>query len=95
MYLQYWGSKSADVDVFLVDVIWQGIAAPYAVDLNKFIKTDIISQFFPHSIENNTVKNRLFGLDPLVYRCWTPLLSDRSTREVWIHGPTEDVGRAG
>ena len=31
----------------------------------------------------------------LVYRCWTPLLSDRSTREVWIHGPAEDVGRAG
>ena len=62
MYLQYWGSKSADVDVFLVDVIWQGIAAPYAVDLKKFIKTDIISQFFPHSIENNTVNGRLVSI---------------------------------
>jgi trehalose/maltose transport system substrate-binding protein len=62
MYLQYWGSKSADVDVFLVDVIWQGIAAPYAVDLKKFIKTDIISQFFPRSIENNTVNGRLVSI---------------------------------
>ena len=62
MYLQYWGSKSPDVDVFLIDVIWQGIAAPFAVDLNKFIKADIISEFFPHSIENNTVKGRLVSM---------------------------------
>jgi trehalose/maltose transport system substrate-binding protein len=62
MYLQYWGSKSADVDVFLIDVIWQGIAAPYAVDLKKFIKADIISGFFPHSIENNMVNGRLVSM---------------------------------
>jgi trehalose/maltose transport system substrate-binding protein len=62
MYLQYWGSKSPDVDVFLIDVIWQGIAAPYAVDLKKFIKADIISGFFPHSIENNTIKGRLVSM---------------------------------
>ena len=62
MYLQYWGSKSADVDVFLIDVIWQGIAAPFAVDLKKFIKADIISGFFPHSIENNTINGRLVSM---------------------------------
>jgi trehalose/maltose transport system substrate-binding protein len=62
MYLQYWGSKSADVDVFLIDVIWQGIAAPYAVDLKKYIKADIISGFFPHSIENNTIDGRLVSM---------------------------------
>ena len=62
LYLQYWGSKSADVDVFLIDVIWQGIDAPFAVDLKKFVKADIISQFFPRSIENNTVNGRLVSL---------------------------------
>jgi trehalose/maltose transport system substrate-binding protein len=62
MYLQYWGSKSADVDVFLIDVIWQGIAAPYAVDLKKFVKPNIISGFFPHSIENNTINGRLVSM---------------------------------
>ena len=62
LYLGYWGSKSADVDVFLIDVIWQGIAAPHAVDLKKFVKADIISQFFPRSIENNTVNGRLVSL---------------------------------
>jgi trehalose/maltose transport system substrate-binding protein len=62
LYLQYWGSKSADVDVYLIDVIWQGTAAPFAVDLKKFVKADIISQFFPRSIENNTVNGRLVSL---------------------------------
>ena len=62
LYLQYWASKSADVDVFLVDVIWQGIAAPHAADLKKFIKPDIISAFFPPSIENNTVNGRLVSM---------------------------------
>jgi len=61
-YLQYWAKKSSVVDVFLVDVIWQGIAAPHAADLKKFIKPDIISAFFPHSIENNTVNGRLVSM---------------------------------
>jgi trehalose/maltose transport system substrate-binding protein len=61
-YLQYWAKKSSVVDVFLVDVIWQGIAAPHAVDLKKFIKPDIISAFFPRSIENNTVNGRLVSM---------------------------------
>ena len=35
LYQQYWTAKSPDVDVYLVDVIWQGIAGPHAVDLKK------------------------------------------------------------
>ena len=62
LYLQYWGSKSADVDVYMVDVIWQGIAAAHAVDLNKYFKPDEIKQFFPRNIENNTVNGRLVSL---------------------------------
>jgi trehalose/maltose transport system substrate-binding protein len=62
LYLQYWGSKSADVDVYMVDVIWQGIAAPHAVDLSKYVTPDEIKQFFPRSIENNKVKGRLVSL---------------------------------
>jgi trehalose/maltose transport system substrate-binding protein len=34
-YQQYWAAKSPDVDVYLIDVIWQRIAAPHAVDLKK------------------------------------------------------------
>jgi len=62
LYLQYWGSKSADVDVYMVDVIWQGIAAPHAVDLKKYFKEEEIKQFFSHNIENNTVNGRLVSI---------------------------------
>jgi hypothetical protein len=35
LYQQYWTAKSPDVDVSLVDVIWQGIAAPHAVERQR------------------------------------------------------------
>ena len=38
LYQQYWTAKSPDVDVYLVDVIWQGIVAPHAVDLKKVLQ---------------------------------------------------------
>ena len=31
LYQQYWAAKSPDVDVYLIDVIWQGVAAPHAL----------------------------------------------------------------
>jgi len=62
LYLQFWGSKSGDVDVYMVDVIWQGIVAPHAVDLKKYVKDDEIKEFFPRSIENNTVNGRLVSI---------------------------------
>ena len=34
-YQQYWAAKSPDVDVYQIDLIWQGIADPHAVDLKK------------------------------------------------------------
>src|ERR1700730_2598494 len=58
LYLQYWGSKSGDVDVYMVDVIWQGIAAPHAVDLKKYVKADEIKELFPRTIENKTKKKK-------------------------------------
>src|SRR5258707_13815123 len=62
LYLQYWGTKSGDVDVYMVDVIWQGIAAPHAVDLKKFVKDYQIKEFFPSGVENNTVNGRLVSI---------------------------------
>src|ERR1700746_2971526 len=35
-YQQYWAAKSPDVDVSQIDVIWQGIAAPHAVDMKMY-----------------------------------------------------------
>jgi trehalose/maltose transport system substrate-binding protein len=60
-YQQYWAAKSADVDVYMIDVIWPGIAAAHAVDLKKYFKEDELKQHFPKIIENNTVNGKLVG----------------------------------
>jgi len=62
LYQQYWAAKSSDVDVFMVDVIWQGILAPHAVDLKKYFKEDEVKAFFPRIIENNTVGGKLVSI---------------------------------
>jgi trehalose/maltose transport system substrate-binding protein len=46
----------------MVDVIWQGILAPHAVDLKKYFKEDEIKKFLPRSIENNTVGGKLASI---------------------------------
>src|SRR5260370_39798687 len=64
----------------MVDVIWQGIAAPHAVDLKKFVKDAQIKEFFPSGVENNTVNGRLVSINhgietrrPLTVLFSTPL----------------------
>ncbi|MGA9577317.1 MAG: ABC transporter substrate-binding protein [Terrimicrobiaceae bacterium] len=61
-FQQYWAAKSPDVDVYMVDVIWQGILAPHSVDLKKYFKEDDIKKFLPRSIENNTVDGKLASI---------------------------------
>ena len=62
LYQQYWAAKSPDVDVYLIDVIWQGIAAPHAVDLKKYYQEDEITAYFPRIIKNNTVSGKLVSI---------------------------------
>ncbi len=62
LFQPYWAAKSGDVDVFMIDVIWQGIAGAHAVDLKKYFTDDDIKAFFPRIIENNTVKGKLVSI---------------------------------
>jgi trehalose/maltose transport system substrate-binding protein len=62
VYQQYWAAKSSDVDLYQIDVIWQGIAAPHAVDLKKYYSEDEIKAYFPRIIENNTVGGKLVSI---------------------------------
>src|SRR6516164_4899080 len=61
-FQQYWAAKSPDVDVYMIDVIWQGIANPHAVDLKKYYKEDELKEFFPAIVQNNTVNGKLVSI---------------------------------
>lgn len=60
-YLQQLSAGSADVDVYMIDVIWPGIMAEFAHDLGPAMEGEI-DQFFPAIVENNTVEGRLVGV---------------------------------
>jgi trehalose/maltose transport system substrate-binding protein len=62
LFQQYWAAKSLDVDIYQIDVIWQGIAAPHAVDLKKYYKEDELKAYFPRIIENNTIDGKLVSI---------------------------------
>jgi trehalose/maltose transport system substrate-binding protein len=62
LFQQYWAAKSPDVDIYQIDVIWQGVAAPHAVDLKKYYKEDELKAYFPRIIENNTIDGKLVSL---------------------------------
>jgi trehalose/maltose transport system substrate-binding protein len=60
-YRQQLSAGSADIDVYQIDVIWPGIMAEFATDLNPAFpnaKTD----FFPAIVANNTVDGKLVGI---------------------------------
>jgi trehalose/maltose transport system substrate-binding protein len=62
VYLQYFQAKSADADLYQIDVIWPGDLAEHLVDLNEYGAKDVATQHFPAIIQNNTVGGKLVGL---------------------------------
>lgn len=62
LYLQFLGARSADIDVYQIDVIWPGILAEHALDLSDKVPQEEIAKHFPTIIENNTVDGRLVAL---------------------------------
>ena len=60
-YRQQLNSGSSDVDVYMIDVIWPGILAEFAEDLNPGLGAGM-KDFFPAIVQNNTVNNKLVGV---------------------------------
>jgi trehalose/maltose transport system substrate-binding protein len=62
LYLQMMASKSADIDVFQIDVIWPGLLASHLVDLTPYLPAGLKEQYFPTIIDNDTVDGRLVAM---------------------------------
>jgi trehalose/maltose transport system substrate-binding protein len=46
--LQFLGAQDGTIDVYQIDVIWPGILAPHAVDLNEYIpRAEDVDRHFP------------------------------------------------
>jgi trehalose/maltose transport system substrate-binding protein len=60
-YLQILNAEASDIDAMMIDVIWPGILAPHAIDLNPAL-ADVIGNYFPAIVENNTVDGALVGV---------------------------------
>ena len=61
LYLQTFQAQSSDIDVMEIDVIWPGDLAEHLLDLNQYGAADMMGDYFPAIVENNTVDGALVG----------------------------------
>jgi trehalose/maltose transport system substrate-binding protein len=62
LYLQFLESKSSEVDIYQIDVIWPGDLAAHLVDLNDYGAAEVADEHFAPIVENNTVDGELVAI---------------------------------
>ena len=63
LYLQFFQAKSAEVDVYQIDVIWPGDLAEHLVDLYEYDGfKEAAKDHFPAIVQNNTVDGKLVAI---------------------------------
>lgn len=62
LYQQILASRSGDIDILQIDVIWPGTLAPHLVDLSPYIDEKTKSQHFSTLMTNNTVNGKLVAI---------------------------------
>jgi trehalose/maltose transport system substrate-binding protein len=65
LYEQDWAARTPDIDIYMIDVTWQGAAWPHAIDLSRYFNQTEIGQHFSRIIANNTVNGHLVSM-PIV-----------------------------
>jgi trehalose/maltose transport system substrate-binding protein len=61
-FQQLLGAGSADVDVYRIDVVWPGMVANHLIDLKPFFPDELMAQYFPAIVKNNTVNGKLIAI---------------------------------
>ena len=62
LFQQLLSSKSNEVDVIRIDVVWPGLLANHLVDMGKAVPKEVVAQHFPAIIQANTVGGKLVAL---------------------------------
>ncbi|MBU3069757.1 ABC transporter substrate-binding protein [Aestuariicella sp. G3-2] len=62
LYQQILASRSSDIDILQIDVVWPGTLAPHLIDLSAYIDKDLTRQYFKTLITNNTIDDRLVAM---------------------------------
>jgi trehalose/maltose transport system substrate-binding protein len=62
LFQQLLSSKSKEVDVIRIDVVWPGLLANHLVDMGKAVPKEVIAQHFPAIVQANTVGGKLVAL---------------------------------
>ena len=97
LYQQLLAARSADIDVFQIDVVWPGILGDYLVDLSTHVSGETMQGHLPALVDAATVKNRLVALpwfvDAGILYCRRDLLEKygRGLPETWQE--LEDTAR--
>jgi trehalose/maltose transport system substrate-binding protein len=61
LYLQMLASRTADIDVLQIDVVWAGVLASHLIDLRRYVGSEA-ADHFPVLIKNDTIGGRLVAL---------------------------------
>lgn len=89
LFQQLLAARSADIDVFQVDVVWPGILARHLLDLTSHVDPAVLEAQFPENVRNNTVQGRLVAMPwftnagVLFYRRDLLEKYDRPVPETW------------
>jgi trehalose/maltose transport system substrate-binding protein len=59
-------SRSGEVDIYSIDVVWPGILAEHALDLNGQVPASELKQYLPAILEEYTVDGKLVALPEFV-----------------------------
>ena len=62
LYQQLLAARSADIDVFQIDVIWPGILANHLIALDAYVDAALLAEHFRPIADNNRVAGRLVAI---------------------------------
>ncbi|MFG6176997.1 ABC transporter substrate-binding protein [Halomonas sp. THAF12] len=62
LFQQLLSSRSSDIDVMMVDIVWPGLLDDHLLDLSEYLSEGATGDYFPALIDNNTIDGRLVAM---------------------------------